>query len=68
MTEASGIRAGDRVRHRDTGDEGDVVEVLPFYGGFEGGPDRVMLKVAVVRWTGAGRRTVVRVDDLDKPS
>ncbi len=66
MTEPSEIRAGDRVRRRDSEDEGDVAEVLPFYGGFEGGPDTLLLTVAVVRWTGTRQRTVVRVEDLDK--
>jgi hypothetical protein len=63
------IRRGDKVRWRDTSkdeDQGDVAEVLPFYGGFQGGPDRVLLTVAVVTWKTGGRRTVVRVDDLIK--
>lgn len=73
MTEPSGqpgadIRAGDKVRRRDTGEEGDVTDVLPFYGGFQGGPDTVLLVVAVVKWTGTRQRTVMRVDDLDKLS
>lgn len=60
------IRAGDKVRRRDTEEEGDVTDVLPFYGGFQGGPDRVLLVVAVVKWKGTRQRTVVRVDDLIK--
>lgn len=66
MTEPSEIRPGDKVRHRGTGEEGDVTDVLPFYGGFQGGPETLLLTLAVVRWTGTRQRTVVRVEDLDK--
>jgi hypothetical protein len=67
MTEpTSEIRAGDKVRRRDTEEEGDVIEVLPFYGGFQDGPYRVLLVVAVVRWKGTRQRTVMRADDLIK--
>jgi hypothetical protein len=64
----SEIRAGDKVRQRDTEEEGDVIDVLPFYGGFQGGEYRVLLVAAVVRWKGARQRTVMRVDDLIKLS
>jgi hypothetical protein len=62
------IRAGDKVRQRDTEEEGDVIDVLPFYGGFQDGAYTVLLVVAVVKWTGTRQRTVVRVDDLIKLS
>ena len=73
MTEASeqpgtDIRAGDKVRRRDAEEEGDVIEVLPFYGGFQDGAYTVLLEVAVVKWTETRQRAVVRVDDLIKLS
>jgi hypothetical protein len=60
------IRAGDKMRRRDTEEEGDVIDVLPFYGGFQGGSYTVLLVVAVVKWTGTRQRSVMRVDDLIK--
>jgi hypothetical protein len=59
------IRAGDKVRQRDTEEEGDVIDVLPFYGGFQDGQYTVLL-VVVVKWKGTRQRTVMRVDDLIK--
>jgi hypothetical protein len=58
------IRAGDKVQRRDTGEEGNVIDVLPFYGGFQGEPDTLLLIVAVVRWKSTRQKTVVRADDL----
>jgi hypothetical protein len=62
------IRAGDKVRRRDTSKEGDVTDVLPFYGGFQGGPETVLLTVTVVRWKDTRQRTVMCTDDLIKLS
>lgn len=60
------IQAGDKVKRPDADEIGEVVEVLPFYGGFEGSPPALLLKVAVVKWAESRQRTVVRVDDLIK--
>ena len=62
----SDIRAGDKVRQRDTEEEGDVIEVLPFCGGFADGQYRALLVMAVVKWKGTRQRSVMRVDDLTK--
>jgi hypothetical protein len=60
------IKAGDKVRRRDTEEKGDVTEILPVYGGFEGGSYAVLLVAAMVRWHETRQRTLVRVDDLIK--
>ena len=60
------IRVGDKVRRRDTSKEGDVTDVLPFYGGFQDGRYQVLLVAAVVRWKDTRQRTVMRTDDLMK--
>jgi hypothetical protein len=57
---------GDKVRRRDSEEEGNVIEMLPFYGGFGDSPVTVLLVVAVVRWRATGRKVVVRLDDLVK--
>ena len=66
----SEIRVGDTVMRRDAGtdEQGEVAELLPVYGGFQGGPDSVLLTAAWVRWKGTRQRTLVRVDDLIKVS
>jgi hypothetical protein len=68
MSEQPGdeIRAGDKVRQRDTEEEGDVIDVRPFYGGFADGQYTVLLVAAVVKWKGTRQSTVMRTDDLIK--
>jgi hypothetical protein len=68
MTDATGhdLARGDRVRQRHREEEGNVIEVLPFYGGFGDGPVTVLFVVAVVRWRATGKKAVVRLDDLVK--
>jgi hypothetical protein len=68
MTDATEheLARGDKVRRRDSEEEGNVIEVLPFYGGFGDGPVTVLFAVAVVRWRATGKKAVVRLDDLAK--
>jgi hypothetical protein len=68
MSEQPGdeIRAGDKVRQRNAEEEGVVIDVLPFYGGFADGQYQVLLVAAVVKWKGTRQKTVMRTDDLIK--
>ena len=76
MTEPSdqpgtGIRAGDKVTHRETGGTGHVEGVLPVYGGFGAAPwlmeeQTVLFVLAVVRWQGQKKLVLERTADLDK--
>jgi hypothetical protein len=68
MTDATDheFATGDLVSLPGTGEEGDVIDVLPFHGGLEGSMDRALFVVAVVRWKRTGKKTVVRAADLIK--
>jgi hypothetical protein len=61
------IRVGDRVKLRGTGQEGDVVEVLPAGAAMIGAwEDAVSSAVPRVKWNGQKKPVPVPITDLIK--